>query len=60
MKKSIEITPEQFLKAVHEVNNSESIRRLAGQAPIVTLICTLFGMQLTKILFNNEEDKDNE
>jgi hypothetical protein len=56
MEKEVTVTPEQMTRISHEIITGMRINPIIDKAPILSLAFTMFGAELTRILFNSKED----
>lgn len=56
MEKEVTVTPEQLTRIIHEIVTGKRMEPLMKKAPVLSLAFTLFGAELTRILFNIKEE----
>ena len=55
MKKEITITEDRLLEAIAETMTTENIKELLSIQPMLSLVMVPFGIELTNVLFKEEE-----
>lgn len=58
MDRQVTITLERLTKVIYEVVSGERLAPLMKEAPVMALAFTVFGAELTRILFNIGEGKN--